>query len=591
MRAKTDTHCIELKGNPGPFCPKLQVEKLAEGLFHVHLELKADTKVRPPQLTLSWTHPVVDICGRWNPGVGANRGLVPNWTRGYVSKSTSGAPVTALYNYQGRNRLTFAFSDALNPVVIQAGVVEETAEFACSVTLFSEESSPISSYQATLRLDTRDLTYAQCLNEVQEWWASLPGYEPAPVPETARLPMYSTWYSFHQHIDPDAIVEQCQIAKELGCEAVIVDDGWQTDNNDRGYAYCGDWEPEPSKVSDMREFVSRVHDLGMKFILWYSVPFVGRYSKAWNRFAGKLMESHHPDWRVLDPRFPEVREYLIGTYERAVREWDLDGFKLDFVDSFNLDEKSRNSYGGGRDFDSLPEAVDCLLKDALCRLRQLKPDIMVEFRQSYIGPLMRTYGNMFRAGDCPNDSLGNRIRTLDIRLLCGSTAVHSDMLMWNSAEPVESAAMQFINILFSVPQVSVRLNELPDDHFEMVRFWLGFWREHRDVLLGGKLNPRHPEAGYASVVASGPGKQIAVVYSSPVVELDEPLADKCIVVNGSLDNYVVMNLKRDHGPVNVQVVDCRGRQVRQESLILQHGLNRLDIPPAGAAYILSLHTF
>ena len=28
---------------------------------------------------------------------------------------------------------------------------------------------------------------------------------------------------------------------------------------------------------------------------------------------------------VLDPRFPEVREFLIETYESALREWDLDG--------------------------------------------------------------------------------------------------------------------------------------------------------------------------------------------------------------------------------------------------------------------------
>ena len=36
----------------------------------------------------------------------------------------------------------------------------------------------------------------------------------------------------------------------------------------------------------------------------------------------------------LDPRYKKVREYLSNLYESAVKEWDLDGLKLDFIDSF-----------------------------------------------------------------------------------------------------------------------------------------------------------------------------------------------------------------------------------------------------------------
>ncbi|PHB05610.1 alpha-galactosidase, partial [Bacillus pseudomycoides] len=85
------------------------------------------------------------------------------------------------------------------------------------------------------------------------------------------LPMYSTWYSFHQDISDNEIEKQCEIAKQLGCGAVIVDDGWQTEDDHRGYAYCGDWEVSPKRIVGMREHVERVHDLGMKYLLWYSV--------------------------------------------------------------------------------------------------------------------------------------------------------------------------------------------------------------------------------------------------------------------------------------------------------------------------------
>ena len=67
---------------------------------------------------------------------------------------------------------------------------------------------------------------------------------------------------------------------------------------------------------------------------------------------------------------------------------------------------------------------------------------MIEFRQPYIGPLMRKYGNIFRAGDCPNSALENRVRTTDLHILSGTTAVHSDMIMWHYEDQVEIAAFQ-----------------------------------------------------------------------------------------------------------------------------------------------------
>jgi alpha-galactosidase len=531
---------------------------------------------------LSWSHPLVSVHGYWHFGAGYDKGLQVDWGKGVYSKATSGAPVGCLYDLEGRNRLTFALSDALNPVRFHAGVHEESGEARCWVRLFDEPHAPLGVFEATLRLDTRYLPYYETLSDVSRWWAGLPGYEPAGVPETARLPMYSTWYSFHQDLEPGRVEEQCRLAKELGCEAVIVDDGWQTTSNERGYAYTGDWEPAPEKVPDMREHVDRVHALEMKFLLWYSVPFVGRHSMAWERFSGMLLEEiERLGAGVLDPRFPEVREFLIETYESALREWDLDGFKLDFVDSFGASRET----GGGRDHDGVPEAVDRLLEDTIERLRRIKPDVMVEFRQSYVGPLMRKYGNMFRAMDCPNDAVENRMHTLDIRLLCGDTAAHSDMLMWHAEDPVHSAALQLVNVLFSVPQISVLLDRIPPEHVEMLRFWLGFWREHRDVLLDGTLEPLHPEAIYPVVLARTESKLAAAAYGNAVVTLEEEIPSTLLVINGTPEQGVVLYVAEAAGARGIEVRDCRGRVTGTDNIELEAGLHKIDIPPAGMAVL------
>ncbi|MDQ4129042.1 MAG: alpha-galactosidase [Actinomycetota bacterium] len=575
-------HEVRLEGGGESFRGTLSSETPEEGVELIHLRIESDEAGRPPVFRLVWTHQIVEVHGYWHPGAGPDKGLAVSWAPGWRSKATSSAPVGCLYSLGGRNRLTLALSDALNAVSVKVGVEEETAELLCSVSIFEEPTAPLTGYEATLRLDTRDIPYHEALSAVGRWWAGLPGYEPAPVPENARLPMYSTWYSFHQDLDPGRVEEQCRLAKDLGCGAVIVDDGWQTTSNERGYAYTGDWEVAPEKVPDMREHVARVHALGMEFLLWYSVPFVGVHSRAWERFSGMLLgEDERLGAGVLDPRFPEVRELLIGTYEAALREWDLDGFKLDFVDSFGSSEE----LGGGRDYDGVPEAVDRLLTDTMERLGGIKPDIMVEFRQSYVGPLMRKYGNMFRAMDCPNDALENRMHTIDIRLLCGETAAHSDMLMWHPDDPVESAALQLVNVLFSVPQLSVLLDRIPPEHVEMLGFWLAFWREHRDVLLDGALEPHRPEAIYPVVLARTDKKLVAASYAEAVVSLRGELPPTLIVVNGTLDDNVVLDLERDAGTRAFEARDCSGRVVRTGSVELAQGLHKMGVPAAGVTVV------
>ena len=573
---------VRLDGGGEGFRGSLATSTLESGVELVHLRIESDEAARPPVFRLSWSHPLVSVHGFWHSGARYDKGLGVDWGEGFYSKATSGAPVGCLYDLEDRNRLTFALSDALNPATFHAGVHEESGEVNCWVRLFDEPLGPLGVYEAALRLDTRDLPYHEALSDVSRWWAGLPGYEPAGVPETARLPMYSTWYSFHQDLDPGRVEEQCRLAKELGCEAVIVDDGWQTTSNERGYAYTGDWEPAPEKVPDMRAHVDRVHALGMKFLLWYSVPFVGLHSRAWHRFSGMLLEEiERLGAGVLDPRFPEVREFLIETYVSALREWDLDGFKLDFVDSFGASRET----GGGRDYDGVPEAVDRLLEDTIVRLRRIKPDVMVEFRQSYVGPLMRKYGNMFRAMDCPNDAVENRMHTLDIRLLCGDTATHSDMLMWHAEDPAHSAALQLVNVLFSVPQISVLLDRIPPEHVEMLRFLLGFWREHRDVFLDGALEPLHPEAIYPVVLARTKFKLAAAAYGKAVVSLEGQVPATLLVVNGTLEEGVVLDLADDAGTRGIEVRDCRGRVTRKDSIALETGLHEIDIPPAGVAVL------
>jgi hypothetical protein len=112
-----------------------------------------------------------------------------------------------------------------------------------------------------------------------------------------------------------------------------------------------------------------------------------------------------------------------------------------------------------------------------------------------------------------------------------------------------------------------------------------FWREHRDVLLDGALEPLHPEAIYPIVLACTVSKLAAAAYGNAVVPLEGEIPPTLLVVNGTLDEGVVLNVADDAGTRQIEVRDCRGRVTHTDSIGLETGLHHIDIPPAGVAVL------
>ncbi|WP_374009128.1 glycoside hydrolase family 36 protein [Leifsonia sp. LS-T14] len=535
------------------------IREIADGLVDVDVFIRWEQPARPGTCRIRWSVPIVGIHAKWHPTTNLDKGLLPDYARGVLASATTSAPITSLFDVAGTNRMTFALSDVLNPVVMHSGVNENSARMTCGFDLFTEPSAPIDEYNCTIRIDTRVAPYYLCLRDASDWWER--AAPPASVPAAARKPAYSTWYSFHQGLSAPSIEAQAALAADHGFGSIIVDDGWQTDDDSTGYDSCGDWFVSSAKFPDMPAHVKAVKALGLDYLLWFSVPHVGEGSRTFAKLSSKML-GYWPSGKtwVLDPRFPDVREHLIQTYEHAVRDWGIDGLKLDFVDSFRFPglENTNHGLGDGRDLDSVPVAVDRLLSDAIARLRALKPDILIEFRQSYVGPLMRTYGNILRAADCPNDPIRNRVSIFDIRLISGATAVHSDMLMWNVDETPENIALQFINTLFATPQVSVRLETLDARRAAVVDHWLRFGQEHRDLLTSRPLRLLSPESHYTVAYADGNEEQLAVYYTGAVVTLDPAFCRSAVVVNGSGVAGAIVSIGQGHVSGRYEIRDCAG---------------------------------
>ncbi|MBP5543985.1 MAG: alpha-galactosidase [Kiritimatiellae bacterium] len=546
------------------------------------ISLDSPEEAFPPKFEVVFSVPQGDVRHIWHPG--AEHGFVPpDWDgRGHLRTSiATGMPIIALVGLNDANRLTVVCSEASRVLDTKAGIVEESGEVRFEIGFFNAPEAPLRHYEATLRFDASPRFFAEAVREASAWLSARPGYAPCVAPPAAFEPLYSSWYAFHQDLFAAELEAECAEAAKDGMRAIILDDGWQTDDNSRGYAFCGDWEVSRRRFPDgMAAHVARVHALGMKYIVWYSVPFVGHKSRNYARFRGKfLSDIPHLHASVLDPRFREVRDFLAGTYESALREWDIDGFKLDFIDSFrfNGEDPAAKENFAGRDIRSLPEAVDALLSDIMRRLRAIKPDILIEFRQSYIGPAIRAYGNMIRAGDCPADSCANRIRIANLRLTSGATAVHSDMLMWHPTATPEEAAQQVLASLFGVIQYSMRLGTLPPEHHAMMRHWIAFTQEHREALLHGDFRPHGPAECYTILEGSTADEAVFAVYAENTTCVVAQPKATVIVVNATGHDSLCLDLAA--APDSAEAFDTFGASAGMPALAA--GIQRVAVPPSG----------
>ena len=424
----------------------------------------------------------------WHPGLRTERVLTPDWAGQAETSLVQSAPVGVLYDAAGRVLLGWAAAELVAELSVRCGVSEERKSFVVEVR-------PVRPLAADLvvMLDGSGDDLAATVRRLGEWLSAGYVHGALTPPAMTRVPVYSTWYSFTQDIGTEVILAESGLAADLGCSAVFIDDGWQQFGHGRGYQGCGDWVPDESKFADLPTTVKQIQGMGAAVGLWIAPLLLGLDSEA----IGEL-GVFAPQWdpllscQVLDPRYPAVRRHVEQTCLRLVHDYGVDLLKIDFLDRAMIYQDSE-SHG---DLEDIGLAMAQMLQGVRRRLTAAGRDtVAFEFRQPYVSPAIAAYGEVLRAGDCPGDSVVNRISTLNARMLAVGQVVHADPMMWGTTGGAEAVAQQIYGGWFAVPQISMRLAELPAVQTTALRGLLALWRSHADVTLDGVLEVRGGERG------------------------------------------------------------------------------------------------
>lgn len=524
------------------------------GVDTYRIELDWEKETVPQPVNMKFANRCFDMHSHWSPVLRTQKHIPWISSKAFESRLAYWMPLEQFTSKSGNNRLTIAVSDVKTPIRIASGVGMPSFNIETEITFFTSLINPVSHYETLLRIDKRDISFSDAIMQSAKWYSSL-GYKNNHIPDSAFDSVYSSWYAYMQDVRYKDILKECRLAKRAGMDTLILDDGWQNKEIVRDYSTCGDWTPARNRFPDMRRFVDTVHGIGMKVMLWFSVPFMGWDAKNFSEFEGKYLYSiDKARCSVLDPRYKEVRDFLVSTFANAVRDWDLDGLKLDFIDRFKSDGKITPEM----DFSSVEDAVETLLDEITSALRRIKSDILIEFRQPYIGPVISTYGNMIRVWDCPEDALTNRLSITDLRLVTTDIAVHSDMIVWSDGDSDESVATHLYSSIFSVPQISVKMYELSESHRQVLKSFLSFRNKNKDVLMKGKFSVKGIDCNYSYTESVLGDKRVALFTDAPIIKLSADISEYYVInLSGGNELFVTGDTEN----VKYEITDCLGKKI------------------------------
>ena len=197
----------------------------------------------------------------------------------------------------------------------------------------------------------------------------------------SRPIVINNWEATYFNFDNDKLKTIAKAVEGTGIDTFVLDDGWfgKRDSDKSG---LGDWVVNEEKLQGgLKEIISYVNSLGMKFGLWFEPEMVSEDSELFRA---------HPDYAIGTPDRPrcygrhqymldltreDVRDHIVDAVNKVLRENNIQYVKWDY--NRNVTE----SYSFGRDADRQAEFSHryALGVYDLCeRIVNANPDIFFE---------------------------------------------------------------------------------------------------------------------------------------------------------------------------------------------------------------------
>ena len=153
--------------------------------------------------------------------------------------------------------------------------------------------------------------------------------------EMVRPVLYNSWYATTFNVNEEHQLELAKIAKQIGVETFVIDDGWFKGRVD-DKAGLGDWTVDKNKFPNgLKPLIKKINDIGLNFGIWIEPEMVNPNSDLYRI---------HPDWvlsypnrtlhtgrnqLILNLGREDVYQYLYKSISTLLRENNITYIKWD----------------------------------------------------------------------------------------------------------------------------------------------------------------------------------------------------------------------------------------------------------------------
>jgi len=151
-----------------------------------------------------------------------------------------------------------------------------------------------------------------------------------------RPVLLNNWEAHFFKFDQNKLLDLARRAKDVGVELFVLDDGWfgERDNDKAG---LGDYSVNLKKLpGGLTEFSRRIHQMGMKFGLWFEPEMVNENSDLFRTHPEYALTTPGKEpargrnQLVLDLCNQAVRDYIVDNVTRILDTCDIDYVKWDY---------------------------------------------------------------------------------------------------------------------------------------------------------------------------------------------------------------------------------------------------------------------
>lgn len=378
--------------------------------------------------------------------------------------------------------------------------------------------------------------------------------------------LYNSWEATGFDVSSEGQLKLAKIAKDIGCELFVMDDGWFGERKD-DHAGLGDWYVNETKFPNgIGELIDGVNALGMDFGLWFEPEMVNADSNLYRA---------HPDWtyhydtrtpselrnqRVLNITRNDVKQYVFDCMDKMLCKYNIKYIKWDMnrpfseIGAYNLENQKELWI---KHTQTVYEIAD--------RLKAKHPDLQLEACAS--GGGRAEYGAMEHFDMVWTSDNTDPVDRLDIQrgfsLLYPIKCMRAWVTEWNKSERPVSLDYRFNVSMQGSLSIGANLLKYSDEEIETCKKYIAMYKEYRELIQFGnfyRLNNYNDDGFYATqYVSTDKAKSILFINANAnsffnkqfkTVSL-KGLEENCLYkVKTAKDEYIksgayLMNTKKD----------------------------------------------